>query len=117
MDLPVERDDVIARWPALAAITDDERWAAALDDAALIVPEETWGRRCALARCHVAAHFIALGNPSVRESGPVSSESVGGVSRSYAVRPPPDGYQWNATPYGTAYLLLLRQLGLFATVA
>ncbi len=64
-----------------------------------------------LARIYVAAHFASLpGSGDQRPGGAVTSESRGGLSRSYA--PPPTGSEayegtWGDTQWGRRYLQLL----------
>lgn len=109
--MPVTREEVTHRWPALDGVKNADEWATALADAAAQVDPGTWGARATLGQIHLAAHLLALGHPELRDSGLVSSESVGDVSRSYAVAPLPSGFSFDATPYGREYLRLSRQLG------
>lgn len=60
----------------------------------------------------VAAAAVG-GNPGTANKGPVTSESVGGVSRSYdaAATLLESGGDWNRTSYGVRFLQLARTLG------
>jgi len=105
------KEDVIHRWPTLEKVTNADEWNAALADAAAQVDDSIWGRRAELARIHLAAHFLSLGHPALRDPGLIANERVGQVSRGYAVSPLPAGFSYEATPYGREYLKLQRQTG------
>lgn len=78
-----------------------EAAAAAAD---LQLNREAYGARIKLAGCYMTAHIIARNPPAgvLPQGAPVSSESAGGVSVSYAVR--------QAAPGETVYLVELRRL-------
>lgn len=103
--------------------------------AALLLPVQTWGLGSEVAQAPVTtrmdigqslfvAHNLALeaknlavaaagGLPGSQASGPVSSESVGGVSRSYDTSAGLilDGGPWNLTVYGTRFLYMAKIAG------
>lgn len=103
--------------------------------AAMMLPLQTWGAGSAVAQAPTTtvmdmgqtlfvAHNLALeakanraaaqgGIPGTAANGPVSSESVGGVSRSYdaAAGLNLDAGPWNLTVYGTRFVFLGRMLG------
>ncbi len=112
--MAVSREDVVARWPKLLAIESTAEWTAALGDAAAMTPASVWGARADLATIHLAAHALFLAYPELALTGQVQSESVGGVSRSYAVAPPASGASedYRRTLPGQSYLRLRASLGL-----
>lgn len=103
--------------------------------AAIMLPVQTWGNGSAavanppttpidVGMSLFVAHNLALearaaksvaggGLPGSGAGGPVSSESVGGVSRSYDVSAGLmlDGGAWNLTNYGTRFLFMARLAG------
>lgn len=117
--MAIQASDVTARWPMLASLFAGDTIGAidtALADAALQVDVATWGPRATLATIHLAAHALFLAHPELSPSGPVQSESAGGVSRSYAVTAVPGGSSYASTAAGREYLRLRSQLGLGAMV-
>lgn len=70
------------------------------------------GDRLILAGCYLTAHLIStVGASGVAPTGPlVASESVGGVSVSYAVSAAPAG-DMSASKYGAAFARLARLAG------
>ena len=102
--------------------------------ATMMLPTQTWGLGSTAAQAPVTtpldmglslfvAHNLSLearaikaaangGIPGSGAGGPVSSESVGGVSRSYdvGVAINLDAGPWNLTNYGTRFLFLARLL-------
>lgn len=82
-------EDVVAIDASLSAVPAATQ-AAILLDVRLQVSEDSWGDRYDLASKYLAAHLgvvserARLGGATGGVSGPVSSESVDGVSRSYA---------------------------------
>jgi len=103
--------------------------------ATMLLPTQTWGLGSTVAQSPVTtvldiglslfvAHQLALearkakqaangGIPGSGPGGPVSSESVGGVSRSYDTSAGLmlDAGPWNLTDYGTRFLFLARLMG------
>jgi hypothetical protein len=109
--MAVAQADILARWPKLAPVTDPSEWTAAIGDAALLVPAAVWGAQTDLATIHLAAHSLFLAHPELL-TGQVQSESVGGVSRSYAVAPYSSTQGYERSLAGQAYLRLRATLGL-----
>lgn len=73
------------------------------------VDDDKLGDRADQVRILLAAHLatvVASGGSGA--AGPVSSESVDGVSRSYAVTASSDGDDLTATSYGRRAVLLMR---------
>jgi hypothetical protein len=67
------------------ATVDDTTVQIALDMAGQFV-DESWGDSQAVATMYLAAHFLSLASTSTKVSGRVvSSETIGPISRSYAV--------------------------------
>jgi hypothetical protein len=103
--------------------------------ATMLLPTQTWGLGSTTAQAPVTttldiglslfvAHQLTLearavkaaangGIPGSGPGGPVSSESVGGVSRSYDTSAGLllDAGPWNLTVYGTRFLFLARLMG------
>jgi hypothetical protein len=102
------REDIISRWPALAEVGEPREWAAAIADAEAQVSVATWGVLYDLGCTHLAAHLIMLSHPEAIEPI-VQSESVGSISRSYAVASPPAGdAALGRTPAGVEFRRLRR---------
>jgi hypothetical protein len=114
------RADIIIRWPALGKLPDSPEWTAAIADAELQVHAPTWGARNDLGVIHLAAHALMLAHPEVVDSGPVQSESVGGVSRTYAVSSTINPSELERTPAGREFkrqrAAVRQSLGLSAMV-
>jgi hypothetical protein len=81
----VSRASIVARVPALVVVDDPAAWEAAIADAQLQVSASAWGDLYELGVTYLAAHLLLGSHPEVEGPGPVQSESVGSVSRSYAV--------------------------------
>jgi hypothetical protein len=103
--------------------------------ATMVLPTQTWGLGSTVAQAPVTtpldiglslfvAHQLSLearavkqaangGIPGSGPGGPVSSESVGGVSRSYDTSAGLnlDAGPWNLTNYGTRFVFLARLMG------
>lgn len=84
-------DDVVLLDPAFEDVPSEVQ-DDILATVELLIPEGPWGDRWALAQRYVAAHLAtewlavqaAGGSGSVGSSGPVTQETVGPISRSYA---------------------------------
>jgi hypothetical protein len=107
------RADVIAIAPELDSVAaDDPRWAAFLTQADAL-PAGVWGRLLGQGAANLVAHKLTL---SVRQQrtggrGAVLSESVGGISRTYAAPASGDPQGFDATTYGAEYRRLARLVG------
>ena len=110
--MAVTRADIIARWPALAALPDGLEWTAAIAEAGLQLGADAWGNLLDLGTIHLAAHGMMTAHPDVYGPGPIQSERVGGVSRTYAVTAAAAGGSLSSTPAGLAFLRLRASLGL-----
>jgi hypothetical protein len=98
--------DVVLIAPELSAVgvaTQD----AILADVALQLSAERWGNRLDIASKYLAAHLATVTQRS-GVAGPVTSESVGSVSRSYSVAAQSGAF--DATAYGREYKRLQRSL-------
>lgn len=75
------------------------------DEVPCYVNEAQWGTCAILAQSLVAAHFITVAfQGSTRAAGPVTSESAGGVSRSFASPTVSAGSSfWMSTGFGQRY--------------
>lgn len=106
------REAVIAIAPELDAIpADDGRWAAFLADAEAL-PAGVWGRLLAQGARNLVAHKLTVSERQRKTGGrgPVLSEAVGGITRTYAA-PQGDPAGFESTPYGAEYRRLARLVG------
>lgn len=109
--MAVTRAAIVARVPALAAVDDPVAWEAAIADAQLQVSQASWGDRYELGVIYLAGHLLLATRPEIEGPGPIASESVGSISRSYAV----SGSVFHnlmRTSAGREFVRLRRQLGL-----
>lgn len=91
----------------------------ALEDAALQINPNAWGRKAGLGQIYLAAHTMALfgpaslASPGTVATGVITSESVGEISRSYA-NPygsmAPGSADFGLSRYGQLYERLKRQI-------
>lgn len=109
--MAVTRAAIVARVPALDAVTTPSEWEAAIADAQLQVAQGVWGDLYELGVASLAAHLLLVGHPEVAGPGPVQSETVGSISRTYAVATP-SREQLGSTVAGREHVRLRRQLGL-----
>jgi len=102
-------DEVVLIAPDLASLTVDQQ-NAILADVELQVSESAFGAKYNLACKYLAAHLGTLYRRGAEgASGPVASERVGSVSRTYAVaKSAATGF--GATAYGVQFEALARQL-------
>lgn len=106
--MPITWAQVVLVAPSLATMSIDQQtlflgWATSLN-------ATVWGAKLEQASILVVAHYATLfAKGGQGPGGPISSESVGRVSRSYAVPPASDAF-WDRTNYGSAYKALLRTL-------
>lgn len=105
----VDIDGFTLRYPEFISVG-DTRVGLALDDAALLMAPDVWLDKYALGLRLLAAHnLIVMGAVSGIEADsafPVTSESVGSVSRSYAVPTSFEGVdaQFASTKYGREFV-------------
>jgi hypothetical protein len=101
--------DVVLIAPELSAVVAGAQ-TAILADVVLQLDEDTCGTRYDLISKYLAAH---LGTITLRgasgAAGPVTSEKVGPLARSYAA-PYSDSTDLESTPYGQEYLRLINTL-------
>lgn len=94
--------DFVAVAPDLST-TSPTTFAAMSQFAANQISASTFGSNYKLAGCYLTAHLIATSTSG--QAGPITSESVGGVSVSYA---PSGSRDLGRTGYGVAYHRLMR---------
>lgn len=115
-------DNLTARYPEFADVS-DYRIEAAIDEAARFV-DETWKEEdYYTGALNLAAHFLVREGALLTGSsqgnylnrGPVTSESIGDASRSYATSGSGSGgsgssgdLELSTTPYGKRYATLLK---------
>ena len=93
----------------LAAVDGDAEGSTYVDWVNEQVDDDKLGTRADQVRILLAAHLATVvASGGLGASGPVSSESVDGVSRSYAVSASTDGDDLTATSYGCRAVLLMR---------
>lgn len=102
--MAVTKADVLLIAPELSEV-DDARFAAAIADALLQMNTEALGARADLVLKYLVAHLVSLGEQGGSE-GTVTSETVGGVSRTYSAAATGGGE--TGTSYGDEYKRLLR---------
>jgi hypothetical protein len=107
--MAVVRTDVTNRAPEFASL-DPSVIQLAIDDATLQVNRTVFGAKADLATVYLAAHNLSVSYPQyITQVAPVSQESVGEVSRSYAVTPQASSFSaYGATKWGREYLRLVR---------
>lgn len=103
---------VIAPEFAFPAISASD-FAAVLGDVLLEINVTFWGSQQMADRVtkYLVAHTLAMAHPELSGPGPVSSETVGEVSRSYAVGAPREPDTYDMTRYGKEYKRLRRMMG------
>lgn len=109
------------RWPALNMVADVAELDAAIADAQLQVSAGVWGDLYDLGVTHLAAHALMAAHPEIlgpgmTGAGPISSEKVGELSRTYAVTAATHGGGYKDTAPGREYLRLRTMLGLGVSV-
>ncbi len=77
----ISKDDA-----GIQALTDsDPETLLVLEDAALLITEEVFGSYTEMAQRYICAHFLSLANQPVGGRGPLSSYSIGGISRTFTL--------------------------------
>lgn len=95
-------DDVVAIAPSLSAVS-AEGQAIILDFVELQVTEGQWGvDRARLGRIFLAAHLGSLAITTATAAGPIASETVGPLSRTYMAAAASAGAT-GATSWGKQY--------------
>jgi hypothetical protein len=98
------------RFPEFATESDD-RVQMFLDDAALSVSERAWSTKYDLGLAYLAAHLLASANRgSAGVSGPVTSEKVGDLQRSYAAASSNIDATYSTTGYGIEFIRLRKTI-------
>lgn len=90
---------------SLLNVTDPQVQCVLDDQVPCYVNEAQWGTCAKLAQALVAAHIITVAHQgSTRPAGPVTSESAGGVSRSFASSTVSAGSSfWISTGFGQRF--------------
>ena len=105
--------DVTNRAKEFASLTSAEIERAS-DDAELQINATAWGTKANLATIYLAAHFLSAWNPDLAiAAGAVSSETVGEVSRTYAVGSAPAAGDYGSSRWGVEYKRLMRTIPLW----
>jgi len=66
-------DESAPEWVLISAFVD------------LLAPDAKYGKNAALAQTYLAAHLLSVAETDAGGRGPVSSESIGGVTRSWTL--------------------------------
>ena len=80
-----------------------------LDDVARHIVVEVFGEDTEAAQRYCAAHWLSLSNQPVGGRGPLSSVSLGGVSRSFTLPYLNQKTVYGSTQYGLMYMEFLRR--------
>lgn len=104
-------EDILLRWPTLEGLVEPEEFDAAIADAEAQLSATVWGTLYDLACIHKAAHMLMLSKPDKFQTAQVTSESIGGVSRTYSVSSSSSTSVNESTPAGREFTRLRRMLG------
>lgn len=80
-----------------------------LEDVALWITETKFGTHTELAQRYAAAHFLSIANQPVGGRGPLSSESVGGVSQTFTLPYLNQKTVLGSTQFGLMYMEVARR--------
>lgn len=110
--MPATVDDVIAIAPQFSE-EEPSRINYFLSQAALFINRTIWGPKADAGQAYLTAHFLAS-TPSASggaaAAGPLASESVGGLSRSFAVPSMGNASDYTSTAYGRVFEQMKRTL-------
>lgn len=82
-----------------------------IDQAILSVNVNIWGNKSELGVAYLTAHLLTIiGRGGTGAAGPVTQESVGDLSRSYAQVSIPNVNEYGLTSYGQEYFRLRKSL-------
>lgn len=98
-----------ARATSLASLSDSV-CQAAIDEAYLELDEDVWGAKLDAGAFYLAAHKATVGSLRGGSAGAIQSESVGSVSRSFAVSQSAAASDLLSTAYGAEYARLVGTL-------
>lgn len=99
------KTNVLIVAPELSTVEDDA-WTLVLADVASEISASVYGSKQEMAQRYLAAHYLTLISMSAdakQTSGPVSSETVGQVSKSYAQVNYRDRNRFDETVYGRMF--------------
>lgn len=104
----IARDDA-----AIQALTGTEDEVVnILADLALLVPESKFRSYTEIAQRYLGAHLLSMANQPSGGRGPVSSYSIGGITRSYTLPYLNRKEVFGATQYGMDFLQILDKVAL-----
>lgn len=108
---PIEKEDVTAFATDLGTVSEDawEKILAYVNQVNLTECDSDEDR--VMARIYLAAHFaksLPAAGSSTTAAGPVTSESVGAIRRSYAFVASSTGSALSKTNYGSMYLEIIN---------
>lgn len=105
--------DVTKIAPELASGLTADQQNAILADVALLMSADAWGSKLDMGSKYLAAHLGALakGASANAPAGPLTSETVGPNSRSWAAPTLSATDDYDSTAYGRRYLALVKTLG------
>lgn len=88
----------------------DKAVVQALADVALLVPEGRFGTMAEILQRYLGAHLLSLAFQAVGGQGPLSSETIGGISQSFTLPYLNQKTVYGSTQYGLHYLDLLNKI-------
>ncbi len=92
-----------------ALVDGDPEVDMVLDDVATWITEGKFGATTEIAQRYAAAHFLSLANQPVGGRGPLSSESIGGISQSFTLPYLNQKTVFGSTQFGLFYLECVRR--------
>lgn len=96
---------------AIQCLSDDDPLVSlVLNDVALWVDENRFGNFTEMAQRYAAAHFLAQANTNEGGKGPISSESIGGISQTFTLPYLNQKTVLAATQYGLHYLEIRKSV-------
>lgn len=105
--LPADIKDL---FPEFASVS-DARIQLFIDQASLSVNASVWGNKADFGIQYLTAHLITVANRGGSgAAGPITSEKVGDLQRSYANNVSASAHELGSTGYGMEFLRLRRSL-------
>ena len=98
----------VLKWAPEFATLPESDFTFALAEADLVVLGSAWGARIESAKALFAAHLLTIVRPASAARPDVVSESVGGVSRTYAVGGAAAQDDLDETKYGRLFKRMRR---------
>jgi hypothetical protein len=87
----------------------DKAVVQALNDVAFLVPSGRFGTATEILQRYLGAHLLSLAFQAVGGQGPLSSETIGGITQSFTLPYLNQKTVYGSTQYGLHYLDLLSK--------